>query len=376
MIAQIKKVLVIAGTSLRRIIADRSFAVFLVAMPLAIIAILGITLQPLMTSEFKPVQPFKVALVQNDPHATVMNVFESRPEIIDIRLARDADEARQWVLQRNVDAAVLVPEAFPDQAATLVATPGTVAAGVLVEMLRSVAVQIEEVKSHHISVARTAVAASSEVRQDHGLPHWLDQAGSFGYYAVAMTAMFAMFAAHSAMVVSAKDRASDTYARIRTLGVTPASFMTATTVTSLVVAVFFVSLLTVATALLFSVRWGNVGSWSLLTLLGASAISSLSLLVMALVPGAEHVEGAGNAIFNVLAFLGGSMTPLHVLPEWFRGAFSWIPNRAMLTGYLKLAQGADIAEISQELLTLAAATAILFTLGWTILNYRAKRGDH
>lgn len=93
---------------------------------------------------------------------------------------------------------------------------------------------------------------------------------------------------------------------------------------------------------------------------------------MALIPNPEHIDGAGSAIFNVLAFLGGSMTPLHVLPEWFRTALSWLPNRALLTGYLKVANGADIGAISTELMTLAVSTVALFTLGWAIWTLRAR----
>lgn len=75
----------------------------------------------------------------------------------------------------------------------------------------------------------------------------------------------------------------------------------------------------------------------------------------------------------ILAFLGGSMTPLQVLPEWFVTAFAWLPNRAMLSGFLKLAGGAAPAETAQELAVLGGAALALWLLGAIVWGVRAWR---
>ena len=122
---------------------------------------------------------------------------------------------------------------------------------------------------------------------------------------------------------------------------------------------------------------GPRAEWPALTLTGATAAAGLSLAVMALFPKPEHVDGAGGAIFNILAFLGGLMTPLHVLPEWFRTSLAWLPNRAVLAGYLKASRGAEPAAVSGELTTLAAAAAgCLPWGGWRgMCGERRKRDD-
>lgn len=204
-----------------------------------------------------------------------------------------------------------------------------------------------------------------------GLPPWL-QTDAFTYYAVGITAMFVLFAAHAVSVTAVRDRATDAYARLRALGVKPAVYMVGGSVASIVVSFLFLSVMAGISSLLFGVVWGNVLSWIVLTLTGATAAAGLSLVVMALIPKPDHIDGAGSAIFNVLAFLGGSMTPLHVLPDWFRTSLGWLPNRAVLAGYLKASRGADLAAISGELMTLVVATVILFTFGWAVWTMRAK----
>src|SRR5690606_8099584 len=131
-----------------------------------------------------------------------------------------------------------------------------------------------------------------------GVPAWL-QTDAFTYYAVGITAMFVMFAAHAVSVTAVRDRATDVYARLRALGVTPAAYMLGGSAASIVVSVLFASVMAVVSRLLFGVTWGHALSWLALTLTGATAAAGLSLAVMALFPKPEHVDGAGGAIFNI-----------------------------------------------------------------------------
>ncbi len=47
--------------------------------------------------------------------------------------------------------------------------------------------------------------------------------------------------------------------------------------------------------------------------------------------------------------------------------FSWLPNRKMLDGYLKIVKGAGVKEIGQELFGLAAAALIMLGLAWLVV---------
>lgn len=378
MSVRLRQLALICMTQLRRLLSDPGTAIWLVGLPVALIGVLGMSLQALMESSFTPPRPYVVAVSQTgfgqasgEAYETVMGVFASYPDIVTAQTVADPATAQHMVLRREVDAAVVVSQGA-DGPWTYYAAPGAVVAGVLDEILPSVRIQLGERDAGHIDVVYTEVPLNEGVAHTGRLPSWL-LANSYTYYAVGIAAMFVMFAAHSVMVSSAQDRASDAYARIRALGVTPAVFMLAGSVASVLVGILFLTLMATVSRVLFGVDWGNLQSWSVITVLAAVSSGGLAFALMAIVRGAEQVEGAGSAIFNVLAFLSGSMTPLHVLPEWFRTSLEWLPTRAVLAGYLKASQGADLAALAGEITTLLVGAAVLFGLGAAVWMLRTRR---
>lgn len=363
----LRHIVIISRMHMRRVLFDRSSAFFLIALPLIIIAMLGIALHPLMSSEFRPAQPFKVVVAPTDADARITHVLASQPALFDVQGIDDATSARGMVLQRLADAALIIPEEFPKEPMTLIATPGTVVVEVLQRLVLRVA-------SEEISMPNNLHAQENDPSGPAERAPWW-HTDSFGYYAMAVTAMFAMLAAHTAMVMNARDRASDTFTRLRSLGVAPWTYTVAGAVTSWATGATFIAVLAAATHLLFDVHWGPLGLWAVFTLVAASTMAGLALLIMALVPGVDNAEGVGNALINVLAFFGGAMAPLHVMPEWFQSSLAWIPNRAIFSGYLKIGQQADVATIASEFTTLGAATLILFGLSWIVVAIRTRKGD-
>lgn len=402
---------IICRHNVRRVLLDRGTALWLLALPLALIGILGMGLQGLMSAEFTPASPFRVAVAEtpSGAHQVLMEPLQGLPQYVEVVAADTAEDARAMVTRRDVDAALtvsLTPASSPT--VTIIGPPGSVVTEMLREIVESVLRQaegggagstpanptspVDAARSVGDGVAdraagRVAVnqaptpADSGQGAPDNpvtdgrsqaaGLPDWL-QTDAFTYYAVGIMAMFVMFAAHAVSSAAVRDRATDAYDRLRALGVKPAVYMVGGSLASIIVSFLFLSAMAVISSLLFGVQWGNVLSWAVLTLTGATAAAGLSLVVMALIPKAEHVDGAGAAVFNLLAFLGGSMTPLHVLPEWFHTSLGWLPNRAVLTGYLKASEGAGLAAVAGELQTLGVATVLLFALGWAVWTLRTK----
>lgn len=361
---------IICANQVRRVLVDRGTPIWLLGLPLALIGVLGMSLQPLMSSDFQPQEPYQVVLVEGDfsYYRGLVGVLHSMDQYVAVTTVSDADAARDLVLHRKVDAAV-IPDPTASAAVTVVAAPGSIISEILGSVVERVMLDDVDHRGEGVAIARTEVQGVSSGKD---LPPWLET-DAFTYYAVGMTAMFIMFAAHAVSVTAVTDRATDAYARLRSLGVKPTVYMFGGSVASIVVSVLYVTLMAAVSSLLFGVNWGSVLPWTVLTLLGATAAAGLSLVVMALVPKPEHIDGAGGAIFNVLAFLGGSMSPLMVLPEWFRTSFGWLPNRAMLNGYLKASLGADLPDLTGELTTLFVAALVLFTLGWSIWTIRARR---
>lgn len=474
----LRHLLTICGYRVRRVLADRGSLFWLLVLPLALVGILGMGLQGLMSSDFIPARPFRVVLVETGAGvpAWLAEPLGSMPNHLAVVTAGSAEEARAMVARREADAAVLVGEDGTGQgtgysggqgtdqstnqstgqstgqgtgqstgqrtdqttgqstgqstdqrtdqttgqrtdqstgqstgqgtghdtgqspgqgighdvgqgsgvpAVTLVAPPGAVVTEMLTAVLNRLLVEAGAGgadpadrpsapampgEERNLSQPASADAGASSA---NGLPTWL-QTDAYTYYAIAVMAMFVMFAAHAVGAGAARERTNDAYARLRALGVQPVTYMLSGSVASVLVSCLFLSVMAVISRALFGVQWGNVLTWGVLTLAGAAAAAGLSLVVLALIPKPEQVDGAGSAIFNVLAFLGGSMMPLHVLPEWFRTSLAWLPSRAVLTGYLKAAQGADPAAVSGELRTLLLAAVVLFAAGWAIWTMRAK----
>ena len=286
--------------------------------------------------------PYRVVIAETEAgaHEALAEPLQGMSRYFEVVTTATSQQARQMVVQREADAAVLVNDVGTNVPAsdvdaptvTLIAAPGSVVSEMLTSILDGVLLQIEAGRAEAVHAVHTEVQVD-EASED-GLPTWL-QTNSFTYYAVGVTALFVMFAAHAVSVSVARERGTDSYARLRALGVQPTVYMVGGSLAGIVVSFLFLSAMAVISSLLFGVEWGNVVSWVVLTLAGATAAAGLSLVMMALIPKPEHLEGAGSAMFNVLAFLGGSMTPLHVLSEWFRTSLGWLPNRAVLTGYLK-----------------------------------------
>ena len=360
---------IICVNQVRRVLTDRGTPIWLLALPLALIGVLGMSLQPLMSSDFAPSKPFHVVVAEipGGNHVAVIEALRGLERFLEVASVADPESARELVRHRVADAALISSPGNP-AAVTIVAAPGSVVAEVLESAIERILLEITVQRTEGVEIAHTRVDVTDGAGET---PPWL-RTDAFTYYAAGITAMFVMFAAHAVTVTVATDRATDAYARLRSLGVKPAVYMLGGSLAAVAVAILFVCTVALISALLFGVNWGALGPWTVLTVLGATAAAGLSLVVMALVPNPEHVDSAGSAIYNVLAFLGGSMSPLLVLPEWFRRSFAWLPNRALLDGYLKTSLGAAASEVSAEATTLLVASVVLFALGWTVWSVRGR----
>lgn len=372
----------------------------IVALPLALVGILGVGLQGLMGADFTPSRPYEVVLVAASPEGAagsspgitaVHDALTARPGFFNIQWASDPETARDRVVRRQADAAVLLPDAFPGAAARVIAVPGSIADDIVSGTVRGAAVALERTLMSEVTVRRTPAsaiasagvqtapvpaAAATDFMQAEPEEHpasWLFS-DSFTYYAVGITVVFAMYAAHAVVINSARDRSSDVYARLKSVGVSSASYMTSGAIAGVLVTAIFIAAMTGATTLLFGANWGHLGPWTLLTVTGAVAVAGMSLAVMAFVTGPNLVDPVGTALYNVLGFLGGSMTPLPVLPNWFEASFRRLPNRIMLDGYLKLAQGAGMEAILPDVARLAVTAGALVAVGGLVFAWRARKG--
>ena len=356
----------------RRIVFDTGTVAWLIGVPLALIGVLGSSLQFFMSSGFVPVEPYRIVIAEDggDVAAAVAQSLHDMSQYFGVVTAETRDAARAMVARREADAAIVF-SATNAPTLSVISAPDAIVTEMLMPIVREVSLHVQAGRAKTVSAVYTDVGVPET--SPGGLPDWL-QTDAFSYYTAGVMAMFVMFAAHSVGSNAARERATDAYARIRAFGVKPAEYMVGSAAAGIIVSMLFIAVLALVANVLFDASWGGVVPWSVLTVFAAVAAAGLSLVITALFPRPDQTAGIGTTVYNFMAFLGGSMVPLHTLPVWVRDSLEWLPTRAVLSGYLKVSQGADLSSISSELTTLGAAGVACFALGWIAWN-RPEKGE-
>lgn len=129
------------------------------------------------------------------------------------------------------------------------------------------------------------------------------------------------------------------------------------------------SILILATALLFGVRWGDPAAVALLILTVVAAASGWGLLLAAAVSTTQQVGSIGTAMMLIFGILGGSLVPV---PD--SGPLALIgkltPNAWAADGFQTLALGGGTADLLPNYLALLLMAAILFTVAAALFRRR------
>lgn len=368
---------VMVVNQLHRMVAEGQ-SLWLVILPILIIYVLGISLQGVFSSDFSLAEPYRVGVVEGRAGlgGFATEALRGLPQFFTVATEADPVETRRRVLRQESDAAVIVPPGFPAEPVAIVAPPGSVVAGILDGVLRRAAGQpgVVDAADGAVELAVTEIVPAAPEVGSEGVESPWAGVGSYQYYGIGLTVMFAMFAAHVAMTYCAGDLASGAYARIRANGVSRPAYLAGGYVSAMVMGAAFILFMRGATSLVFGVTWGNWLAWAILTLAGAAAVAAISFLLMSLAPrNPKKVDDAGGSLFTILAILGGSTWPLHTMPDWLARALAWLPNRVVLEGYFKVASGGGPATVADELRILGVATLALFAAAWVVSGVRARR---
>src|SRR5690606_41275638 len=97
----------------------------------------------------------------------------------------------------------------------MISVHGAVHTDMMTTILDVVLLQFQANTAASTRAVRTE--AHAEGAAGDGVPAWL-QTDAFTYYAVGITSMFIMFAAHAVSVTAVRDRATRVYGRLRALG--------------------------------------------------------------------------------------------------------------------------------------------------------------
>lgn len=402
------KALFIAAKDLGIRARDRRALVVLLAMPMALIFILGLVFNPLWQGTAE-IQRIPVVVVDQDQGEIARLLVEQvlgAGEIGRMLRVDHADQpadARNLVMRGRRAAGLVIPRGFSQAVMTgrparltLYTDPAqSIRAGIVNSIVnrfgaevvkRQVAITVaaETLIVERIMTPATVAAA---------IPAWLKDVEQFtgrqavaiaeergsgprfpaaiDYYAVAMGVMYLLFGVSMASQSILVERREGTLARLRTTPTGSSDIVGGKLLATFLTGLAQFSLLVLFTSVFYGVRWGS--PLLLFTMIGATALaaSGLGTFLASLARTPEAVESLAPAIILPMSFLGGSMFPIYMMPPWLEYLSRLTFNRWALDGFLAVMAGAEApAAIWQPLLALLAMSLVFLVVGTRRLRFR------
>lgn len=400
------KSLAIALKDTKILIRDRTALLILIAMPLTIIAILGMALGGIWNGE-AAINKFDVAVVDHDG-GNVSEVFVNdilgsadMKKMINVTKPTE-EEARASVANGDLAAAVIIPEGFSDTvnrgedaALEVLGDPGqqirsgtvrsitesfaTHASSVLIGVKTTVETLVgqgaappsqigalskqlaaeatEELHDPQISVTNKSAAKEKSVT-------------ALQYYSAGMGVMFIMFGSMFGAFSLLDERHQLTLARMLAAPVSRATILSGKLGGIFLIGLLQFATLVAATRILFSVEWGS--SVFGIVLLAASTVlaaTGMAVFIASVTKTQGSTAGLAQVLIQGMAALGGSMMPLSAMPPAMQSLSKFTINYWAVSGFNDLMLGKGVQAVGINCLFLAAFAIGFMVLGITRFRY-------
>lgn len=202
---------------------------------------------------------------------------------------------------------------------------------------------------------------------------------AFQYYTIGMAIMFSLSMAPAISSRAFREKQQHVFGRIMLTGTKPLTFLSSKMAfTSLLTFLQLAILFSLSTLIFgtFSGRttefWGNM---FLATALYSLFVGSLASLLTSIGLYADNDSGSEvmGIMVSVLAFLGGSFTPIDQFGEGLRTIGSWTPNGASLISYLQIMQGFEWNEVFPLMIRVIGVTVVCLVVA--VLLFPKRRLD-
>lgn len=409
-----RTLLAIARKDATVVTRDKAAVLVLIAMPLALIFILGSALGNMGSGDFT----IKVGLVNLDSGDVGAKFVEGLTgtreitNIFDITQSDDAAAIRHGVEQGDLAAALIIPEGTSDRIAAreavtleLLQDPGSkTSAGIWAGVVRAAVsyasanlvigrvVEDEFAKPAgvlHGTGGASAPAAAAPgaigappVTGDVAAPQLTavtarevkaktdKRVPMMSYYAAGMTAMFLLFGSMFGAFALVTERRQQTLARML---VAPASKVQIVAGKGLGIAIVGIGqlvVLLVGTKLLFGVDWGvHIEAIVLLGVAEVFAATGMAMTLAALGKTERAIGGIGPAAIMLFAATGGSMFPVDAMPSWLKPLQVIAPTYWTLGGFLDVIRGATVADVAWRAGIVMVIAVVLYAFGIWRLRY-------
>lgn len=129
-----------------------------------------------------------------------------------------------------------------------------------------------------------------------------------------------------------------------------------------------ISILIVASALFFQVKWGDPLGMAALILAAVFGATGWGLLITAIARNPNQVGNIGTAVMLIFGILGGSFIQLDIMPPVVQLISKITPNAWALDGFTTLALGGGLPQLVEPILALLIMGAALFVVSVMIFG--------
>jgi len=172
-----------------------------------------------------------------------------------------------------------------------------------------------------------------------------------------------------------RDKESRILPRLLACPVTPAQYVLSKMLRSFVLCSLAITLLLVASALLFGIKWGHPLGLAVAVAAWAASMTGLLALIYALVRTQEQANVVPPVLLIVVAMLGGSMFPYENLPGFLQVLGRYTPNRWAVLALLGVVRARPVGELVWPFAGLVAV-GVLGSLCAFVLFKRQLVGGH
>lgn len=188
------------------------------------------------------------------------------------------------------------------------------------------------------------------------------------YMAPGMALMFLMFATALGGRSFLLERSQGTLPRLLVSPITSGQVLAGKTIGTYLTGVVQMLILIGASALLFSLRWGDWLGVLALVLTAVVAATGWGMVITALAQTPGQVMSVGSAITLLFGILGGTFINMDAMPAWFRLVARITPNAWGLDGFTTLALGGRLGDVLPIAAGLLVMGLVLYAAALVVLG--------
>ncbi|MCP2331071.1 ABC transporter permease [Actinoalloteichus caeruleus] len=363
----IRSLLVVSGHELRSRLRDGTALLLALVAPVALASLFGLALG----GEDPPLRA-SIGIVDLDGGefpTSVRREALATDELRDVLTLRDYDDEDQAgvaVDDGEIGAAIVFPPGFSDSVGageggevTVLTSDSTPLAGVIANSMVDQISALVEARTLAVRASLDAGVPADEVRlfvEENGAAGptlTLDADPMAGgkvdgavHYASGMAVLFAYLVVSTSTRGLLTDRQLGTLSRLRVAPVPRWTPVVGKGIVGFLLAMTSVCATWASSVLFFGLSWGD--PLAVLALCGAHvlAATAITMLVAGNARTDAQADGYNLGIAFASGILGGSLVPLHALPDFLQALALFTPNGWTSTGLAGLAAGGDLASVA------------------------------